>query len=51
VTALNQPFAAISTTDLSGCNQVSISNIDCSFVAAWRIFLSVLLGENWIGSW
>jgi len=41
VIALDQPFATISVTDLSGCNQVSNSNIDCSFVCC--LFLSILL--------
>jgi hypothetical protein len=32
VTALAQPFAAISVMDISGSNQVSNCQIDCSFV-------------------
>ena len=45
--ALDQPFAAISVVDLSGCNQVSNSNIDCSFVCCLAdLFLVFFLDKS-----
>jgi hypothetical protein len=56
VTALAQPFAAISVTEISGSNQVSNCQIDCSFVCCLSdIFLVFFLeksglahGDRWI---
>ncbi len=55
VTALDQPFAAISVTDISDCNQVS--NINCSIVYCLADLFLVFFFENsglalwdrWIG--
>ncbi len=56
VTALAQPFAAISVMDISGGNQVSNCQIDCSFVCClsdlfWVFFLEksgLAHGDRWI---
>jgi hypothetical protein len=39
VTALDEPFAAISATDISGCKQVSnLATLIAALFAAWQIF-------------